>query len=253
MKDKLIKQNIVVYLIVVFLLFFMTIGYASYEEELVVDTTATLAKDPILDLSLKTDYAYEIYRVDEGVIINVDIKDCGDSSLKISIVNDSDMMFTYAGNSAVSDNKMYPCIKGILPGDYVLPHSVKEITIMDLEGMSLGNITLDLQLLDNAVMVNKPYILTNISSLEIEIGKEVEVSILNQYDTSIEVEFYLNDNDLGVSIVNDKVILDKGESKTIPLVLEGNILDSTKTMLYARVKSMTNNDDVYLIGNINVY
>lgn len=255
MKSKLINQNIAVCFMVVVLLLFMTIGYASFNEELELEANIKLVdvftKDSI---SLETEYKYVNTLSNDGVIISVEIEKEKSSNTFLKVKNNSEKTLTYKGNRSLYEGSNYPMIKGILPGDFLLPNEEKVIYIKNIDNVSLGNMTIEFEFLFNAVDVLKPVIITDVEKTTIDlINNEgtLDIDIMNLYDSSIELEVYFNDSDLGVKLEKRILYLNKGENKHFSLNIYGNIIDdSISTTLYARVLSKEAVDDTYVIENI---
>ena len=236
----------------------MTIGYASFNEELNLQANIELINELNADtIVLETKYKYVNTLRKNSVIISLSIEDEKDNSTSIKVINNSDEMLTYAGNKAVYDGDIYPNVTGILPGDYLLPNEERIIYLKNLNDNPLGNILIDFEFIQNAVKVLKPIIITNVLNPIIDLNNNkgtIEIDVLNQYDSSIELEFYLNDDDLDIDLEKNIFTLDKGESKKFILNIESNIVPESdiRTILYARVLSNTSSDDIYVLENITI-
>lgn len=258
MKNNIITQNILVCFIVVTFLLFMTIGYASFNEELNVASNVTLIDEDIEDkviLDTKNNYVSS-YNEDE-LVITLYISDEGNPNSSLKIKNTSSSTLTYTGNKALYEGDYYPMITGILPGDYLLPQEEKLVVIKSIDNSSLKDMEIEFSFAYNAIDTIKPVIVTNTIDPNVMINDgegSLDIDIMNLYDSSIEVEFYLNDSDVGITLDNNHIFLNKGENKKVSLKVLGNIVDENiPTTLYAKVLNKGTDEDIYVIENIMFY
>ena len=228
------KQRLVITALLALVFVGMSVGYAVFNQDLFLDSTISLApiKGLINDLDITKaatmsgsyytgNVSFEKVKTGPGINFNVNMTSnlgCrGWLRYELTVVNRSNYPYTYMGSDAVysygdSDGTTYPIkypvITGMLKGDVIGPGETKKIYVSFTSDMIEGTVNNLHQLtaklilsfeIDDKNMENPKFMGTLIDN-EVVINEHknatAKFKILNMFDCSQVVRFYIDNNEL---------------------------------------------------------
>lgn len=297
------KQRLVVTSLLALVFVAMSVGYAAYYSELKAESSIgvlpTKIQGDIFDLDITKastmgdstdgDISYDKVKVDGG--INFTVKMTAGLGYKTwlryetTVVNHSDINYTYMGSDAVTSFKdysnkerpiKYPIISGMVKGDVIGPGETKKIYISfyaddkDYENFG-GKYTLSSNLIlsfsAGRVKTQRPSYLTSLIDTEVTLDSrkngQINFNLTSLFDCSEVLSFYIEDSDIELLVssgedTESNRIVNKGANDALIAVLHLKRGIPQKSEYHTKLMGKIlyeaeGTEEVFEIGDIVIY